>query len=236
MKAKQPSLGGFGQRSIPSSLSFNSPCSFKESKANEQIKVPQKHSRISLSDFLDRKLDKTSILPKTVQGKQRPFSVLVGGGDVAGSGHGRIGVKGRRGGAENDYVLDDSVFEQFKQTRTEKEDYDGSCGGVGVGGSTTNDSQESRKRRNPFEISIGGNEGNTASRHLVVLGDDPKPKQNGREDNFIRNKKPRSLFNHYTNGIGWWDCNMEGVDSEEVGCNEVWEGLGSTTLGGLEWN
>lgn len=38
------------------------------------------------------------------------------------------------------------------------------------------------------------------------------------------------------NGSGWWDCNMEGIDSEEVGCNEVWEGMGSTTLGGLEWH
>ena len=29
---------------------------------------------------------------------------------------------------------------------------------------------------------------------------------------------------------------MEGVDNEEVGCNEVWEGVGSATLGGLDWN
>lgn len=29
---------------------------------------------------------------------------------------------------------------------------------------------------------------------------------------------------------------MEGVDSEEVGCNEAWEGVGSTTLGGLDWH
>ena len=36
------------------------------------------------------------------------------------------------------------------------------------------------------------------------------------------------------NGCGWWDCNMEGIDNEEVGVNEVWEGVGSTTLGGIE--
>lgn len=29
---------------------------------------------------------------------------------------------------------------------------------------------------------------------------------------------------------------MEGVDNEEVGINEVWEGVGSTTLGGIEWH
>lgn len=38
------------------------------------------------------------------------------------------------------------------------------------------------------------------------------------------------------NGSGWWDCNMEGVDGDEVGCNQAWEGVGSTTLGGLEWH
>ncbi|XP_020249532.1 uncharacterized protein LOC109826931 [Asparagus officinalis] len=38
------------------------------------------------------------------------------------------------------------------------------------------------------------------------------------------------------NGRGWWDEDREGVDSEEVGCNDVWEGMGSTTLGGLEWH
>jgi hypothetical protein len=29
---------------------------------------------------------------------------------------------------------------------------------------------------------------------------------------------------------------MEGVDNEEVGYSEVWEGVGSTTLGGIEWH
>lgn len=29
---------------------------------------------------------------------------------------------------------------------------------------------------------------------------------------------------------------MEGVDNEEVGSAEVWEGMGSTTLGGLDWH
>ncbi|KAG7028769.1 hypothetical protein SDJN02_09950, partial [Cucurbita argyrosperma subsp. argyrosperma] len=40
----------------------------------------------------------------------------------------------------------------------------------------------------------------------------------------------------YASGGGWWDCDMEGVDSEEVGLGEVWEGVGSTTLGGIEWH
>jgi hypothetical protein len=39
------------------------------------------------------------------------------------------------------------------------------------------------------------------------------------------------------NGRGWWDGNMEGVDYEEIGCDaEMWEGMGSIMLGGLDWN
>jgi hypothetical protein len=32
---------------------------------------------------------------------------------------------------------------------------------------------------------------------------------------------------------GWWDTDMVGVDSDEVGSTEIWEGMGSTTIGGL---
>ncbi|KAF8672263.1 hypothetical protein HU200_049460 [Digitaria exilis] len=38
-------------------------------------------------------------------------------------------------------------------------------------------------------------------------------------------------------GGGWWHGDMEGVDGEEVGwTDDMWEGMGSVTLGGLEWN
>lgn len=38
-------------------------------------------------------------------------------------------------------------------------------------------------------------------------------------------------------GWGWWNSDMEGVDSEEVGFSEVWEGVGSTTFGGnIDWH
>lgn len=45
-----------------------------------------------------------------------------------------------------------------------------------------------------------------------------------------------SLIVTDTNGGGWWNDNMEGVDNEEVGCTESWEGVGCTTLGGIEWH
>ncbi|RLN41184.1 uncharacterized protein C2845_PM01G40000 [Panicum miliaceum] len=37
-------------------------------------------------------------------------------------------------------------------------------------------------------------------------------------------------------GGGWWHGDMEGVDGEEVGWTDMWEGMGSVTLGGLEWH
>lgn len=78
------------------------------------------------------------------QAKQRPFSSLVGGGDTAGS------IREQNGS------LDEAVFEQFKHVRKERDDYDGSSGGDGVGESSRTNEQESRKRRNPFEVSFKG--------------------------------------------------------------------------------
>lgn len=38
-------------------------------------------------------------------------------------------------------------------------------------------------------------------------------------------------------GGGWWHGDMEGIDGEEVGwTDDMWEGMGSVTLGGLEWH
>ncbi|XP_010274282.1 PREDICTED: uncharacterized protein LOC104609607 [Nelumbo nucifera] len=242
MNSKGPSsnaIRGFGQRSISSSSSFafrsqSADANSKESKGDVQAKSSKKNSYISLSEFLDRKLEKTSKPAKTVQGKQSPFSSLVGGGnDANGSTAERVEV--RKGGDADNGFLGEAVFEQFKCARKDKEDCEDSCKGGEVVGSTTIDEQESRKRKNPFEFSSEDNKQRGNRRYLVVLGDEPKPKQKRREQSFIRNEKSSHLFNHYANGSGWWDCNMEGVDSE-VGCREIWEGMGSTTLGGLEWH
>ncbi|KAH7833347.1 hypothetical protein Vadar_005313 [Vaccinium darrowii] len=82
----------------------------------------------------------------------------------------------------------------------------------------------------------------SAQKNIVVLGEGqlnsvhPIPRAKGKEQSFIPSEKPRHQFNHYANGSGWWNCDMAGVDNEEVRSNEVWEGIGSTTLGGLDWN
>ncbi|GKA04967.1 hypothetical protein Tco_0684087 [Tanacetum coccineum] len=93
--------------------------------------------------------------------------------------------------------------------------------------------QDSSKRRNTF----GGLYGKPpAPKRLVVLGDDPKPRQTNYNRPFIRKEKPLPLYNHYAGGSGWWDSDMEGIDNEAVGSNEVWEGVGSATMGGLDWH
>ncbi|KAG6507062.1 hypothetical protein ZIOFF_032402 [Zingiber officinale] len=93
----------------------------------------------------------------------------------------------------------------------------------------------SRKRKNILDDPSGSSMKKTARKSLVVIGDDSKPWLYGREKK-IMGKSTKHLYDHYANGSGWWDCNREGIDSEEVGFNETWEGIGSTTLGGLEWH
>ncbi|XP_012092642.1 uncharacterized protein LOC105650363 isoform X2 [Jatropha curcas] len=235
MKSKHNQIRVFGQRSIPSSFIFGSSNSAKDSKDDLQKKGLNKNSSISLSDFLDEKLQTNSVLPKIVKGKSRPFKSPVGPKDDGGSIDHWIAIKKKE--KETNSVVDQVIFEQFKHTSADKVDGIGSCAdgrgaadgaigtssallGIGsshvleIGTSNSNNEQETRKRRNPFE----------------------EPKQKVRSKRFLSNKKARPLYNHYANGCGWWDCGMEGVDSEEVGFGEIWEGVGSTTFGGIEWH
>ncbi|XP_047093145.1 uncharacterized protein LOC124705474 [Lolium rigidum] len=76
--------------------------------------------------------------------------------------------------------------------------------------------------------------------HVVVLGDDPKPRpppstRRGRPAG--RGRGDNGLYNHYASGGGLWQGEQEGVDGEEVGWTEdMWEGMGSISLGGMEWH
>jgi hypothetical protein len=46
----------------------------------------------------------------------------------------------------------------------------------------------------------------------------------------------RLVFSDASGG-GWWHGDMGGLDGEEVGwTDDMWEGMGSVTLGGLEWH
>ncbi|XP_059448740.1 uncharacterized protein LOC132179938 isoform X1 [Corylus avellana] len=234
MNSGNTSIRALGQRSIASSFLSCSSKSSSDSKEDIQSEASKKGSGASLADFLDRKLHTTSVLPRTVEGKSRPFSSPLGPIEASSTIDGFSEGK-KVGEAKPNFVIGKVFFEQFKHTGEEKGDCEGSCS---VGGEVESykidDVQESRKRRNPFQV--GEDEKQTARKHLLVLGGDPKPKPKGREERFISKKKRRPLYNHYANGCGWWDCDMEGVDNEEVGVNEVWEGVGSTTLGGIEWH
>ncbi|RZC80771.1 hypothetical protein C5167_043343 [Papaver somniferum] len=219
---------GFGQLSLSKSFPIK-PLSSDSNNEEGKIKLLKKNPSISLSEFLNRKVTSNSNPSKTIQNKQKPFLGI----------EGKVGNK--RGISEGDtVVLDESVFKQFNHSKKEIEREVEECREVD-GGSEPEGSTEPdlTKPCNPFCVSSKGGDERTTTptpKHLVVLGDDPKPKQKQREEIFTRNKKQRPLYNHYANGSGWWDCDMEGVDNEEVGCNETGEGMGSTTLGGLDWH
>ncbi|XP_062204874.1 uncharacterized protein LOC133906928 isoform X2 [Phragmites australis] len=102
------------------------------------------------------------------------------------------------------------------------------------------------KRKSPLALASPGDEhGRDAkARRVVVLGDDPRPRPARRRGRARptrggggEGEGGRALYNHYASGGGWWHGDMEGVDGEEVGwTDDMWEGMGSVTLGGLEWH
>ncbi|XP_059287312.1 uncharacterized protein LOC132040673 [Lycium ferocissimum] len=228
---KQPEITQFGQRSIASTFLFRSPnqstgCEKKvESKARNQ-----KGSSISLSDFLSKKLHQSPVLPGVVPGNKKT-SVPRSSKDASKSVNGQInGVKDGETGIP---CALDAIFEQYKNSMKGDQDVSVPNDSDEVSVSITDDVRTSRKRG-----LIEGSSGNQSARKvLAVLGEGSAEKPRRKVRMLDNIEKPSNLFNHYANGGGWWDCNMEGVDNEEVGCNEAWEGMGSfTTLGRMEWN
>ncbi|KAI7735630.1 hypothetical protein M8C21_031946 [Ambrosia artemisiifolia] len=197
-----------GQRSILSS--FTPRPSAVDDGAHQETLVnnnkKKKRPNISLSDFLDRKLHKTS---KLVQGKEKPF---LSPGASVGANHLFNGDKKTKG-PDLDGTLD-IVFQQFKHN---KENEDNVYFNV-EDSTTTHVTKESqiedlRKQTNQFEGLHGKP---PAPKGLVVLGGDPMPKQAKYQKSFIRKEKPLPLYNHYASGSGWWDSDMEGIDNDEV--------------------
>ncbi|XP_022722994.1 uncharacterized protein LOC111280095 [Durio zibethinus] len=226
MNSKQTPTRAFGQCSIASSFLSRSSNSSKEVK--EDLRNRDSKKLTSLSDYLNRKLPRSSGIPKIVQEKPRPFSLLLRPNE--GESIDKQKERKKEEQKEKNELLDKVVFEQFKQDSTEKVDSIMSLGGVGE----EEKEENSRKRQNPFQDL---DEERRTRKPFLVLADDPQDLKKRRRDCSISNKKPKPLYNHYANGCGWWDCDMEGVDSEEVGFGEVWEGVGSTTFGGIaDWH
>ncbi|KAL5711735.1 hypothetical protein ACHQM5_013987 [Ranunculus cassubicifolius] len=221
MKTKLPSVRQIGQLTLPSSFFLKTSTNSNEPthKSPQDSQSSKKNSRISLSDFLDRKLDKDSA--KILQKKEKPFSSVLETKE--------IGKKRRVEIVSNN--VDESVFQLFKQPRIEA-----------VNGGELEYSREIEEHdseiRNPFGVSsTGAGKKHTTAKHVVVIGDNSKPKLKKKDESFTGRQKPKPLYNHYASGSGWWDCDREGIDNEEVGCSDVWEGMGATTnLGGLEWH
>ncbi|XP_030517564.2 uncharacterized protein LOC115731081 isoform X2 [Rhodamnia argentea] len=230
MSSKDSAFQVFGQRSIKSSALFRS--SIPDKDAKEDVNGDRKAgwTRVSLSEFLDQKLRRTSASPGTVQGKAKPYSTLLGSRDVSKLGNPPDCKK--KASVEKKNSVDKTVFEQFKLTYKENgEDHHVATVATKVGGLGEDERRESRKRRNPFEGGIFA-----PLKRVLVLGQAPSPEQGRNAESIGRNEKRRPLYNHYANGGGFWDSGMEGFESEEVGQSEVWEGVGSTIIGGVDWH
>ncbi|KAF0914717.1 hypothetical protein E2562_031221 [Oryza meyeriana var. granulata] len=114
--------------------------------------------------------------------------------------------------------------------------------------------RETRKQKSPLG---GDGEHNSGAKRVMVLGDDPKPRPAARMTMMRRRVRQArkavtklitpnivarleveiQLENFDTSSGGWWHGEMEGVVGEEVGwTGDMWEGMGSITLRGLEWH
>ncbi|KAL6503563.1 hypothetical protein OROGR_025486 [Orobanche gracilis] len=237
-------LRPIGQRSITSTFLFRASLN-RDCERDVEFKVPiRKVSRPSLSNFLSRKLHKSSVLPTSVQitvlcrrelmrwnapfqrgGKCLPFSSPLSD-DHLDRGAETKSVKMEGLEAERK-LFTDGAFSMFKNIEKGKDGSRNSSSANDTEIFYVDDIQQTRKRR---KLNEGQDNKPTIGKRLVVLGEDTKPIQMSKRNNFI------PLFNHYGNGGGWWNDNMEGVDNEEVGCSDAWEGVGCTTLGGIEWH
>ncbi|EOA17322.1 hypothetical protein CARUB_v10005594mg [Capsella rubella] len=248
MKKPIPKIRVFGQRSIASSFLNRSsiPVDVEASSGSKNLSKP------------------VLVKPKNTEEGRRPFTSLVSSKDLTQLSHG-LGMerKVREEKKDGDGGLEKMMLQQFKpreiQIREEvSRDITGEASLEQVDhiaaeeidnlASHSNednediiivkDDQTSKKRKDPFE---GMESISRTGKSVIVFGDNSnvsnpmqRESQRGRNNN---SKKQRPAYNHYANGSGWWDCDMEGVDSEEVGHSEVWEGVGSTTFGDIvDWH
>ncbi|QCE07747.1 hypothetical protein DEO72_LG9g2767 [Vigna unguiculata] len=226
----QTSFRAFGQRTIASTFRNLLPRNpLPEGRTGNQASHKSDTTHSSLSNFLSFKQQKSPHLPQTVPGKSTPFLSPLGLRKC--EENGTVNETEKEGNRNNDSKV---IFESFKHTEEDKRNFVGEIGVDELENSVVDNNQDSKKRKTPFE---GGNESQTARKHVVVLGGESKLKPKRLTENGSSNKRPRPHYNHYANGHGWWDYDMEGVDNEQLGSNEVWEGVGSTTLGGIiDWH
>ncbi|KAG9151112.1 hypothetical protein Leryth_002691 [Lithospermum erythrorhizon] len=196
MNSKQPLIRLKGQRSIPSTFIFRRS---NELVKEAEIKRNEKGSRISLSDFLNKKLNGGSMLHGSIEwwdilsqesGKAQPFSSPVAD---------RLMDKGNKDETveidkeEGNISSSPSfavVLEQFKKTECEVKD-NISLRENENRSATTNGTDRSRKRK----------QGDVASQPprtvLAVLGDDAGADRRAKARQHGIGKKSRPLYNHF---------------------------------------
>lgn len=211
--ASSSSIRQFGQRSI---LSIFNPqvVEKKTSKASS--------SSVSLLEFLDKRLEKRS--GKTPQGStdDKPSSAIA-------SPIPRV-LRGGKSDCQPNTSIASSVFQQLKPVPKELKQLQGDSNPPANPPDAPINRRNSLKRKS---FSLTDNiQMSSSSSTFLVLGDDPKPKRKLNVQRGV-DEIPRTIFNHYADGGGWWDTDMVGLDSDEVGSTEIWEGMGSTTIGGL---
>ncbi|WZZ53028.1 hypothetical protein YC2023_053135 [Brassica napus] len=247
MKKPIPKIRVFGQRSI--APSFLNPNSIPVEDDSSSKKV---NKCASFSEFLDSKLNNKSVLfkPNNAQEGPRLFTSLVSSKDVTHLSH-RFGMEKKASQEKKigDGGLEKTMLRQFKPIETQISEHvvmsraDASLEPLDQATAeevdllTTSfteinddiivkDDKLSKKRKDPFE---GMESMDRTRKPVLVFGDDSKSVQEEGERG--------SNSTSYANGSGFWDRDMEGVDSEEVGHGEVWEGVGSTTFGDIvDWH
>lgn len=216
-----------GQRSIPSTLLFR-PIPRCSSVSKECSDAPSSQvsnggrSQLSLSAFLDRKLHSTSVVPIHKAEKEKLSSSLENkhlNGSISKDQNRWEGPH-----EETRPAIEDSVFKLFNDKQEVKV---GNASSEGMAGFLDPTTEQAR---------LEGDVKKHSKNHVVVLGDDPKPKRKAYAQFSHSSKRQRPFYNHYKSGTGWWDSDREGIDEDEVGAKEIWEGMGSATLGGLEWH
>ncbi|KAF3553589.1 hypothetical protein F2Q69_00015775 [Brassica cretica] len=261
MKKPIPKIRVFGQQSI--APSFLNPNSIPVEDDSSSKKV---NKCASFSEFLDSKLNNKSVLfkpnnaQKSSQEGPRLFTSLVSSKDVTHLSHGfGMEKKASKEKKIGDGGLEKAMLRQFKPIETQISEHvvmsraDASLEPLDQATSeevdllTTSfteinddiivkDDKLSKKRKDPFE---GMESMDRTRKPVLIFGDDSKSVQEEGErgSNSTSCKKQKPTYNHYANGSGFWDRDMEGVDSEEVGHGEVWEGVGSTTFGDIvDWH
>ncbi|CAH8341274.1 unnamed protein product [Eruca vesicaria subsp. sativa] len=252
MKKPIPKIRVFGQRSIAPSFFNRSSIPVEEESSSKKV-----DKCASFSEFLDRKLNKSVLfkpnnVEKLIPEQQRPrlFTSLFSSksekkiGDVSLEKTMLQQFKPRETQITGEQVMSRAP-EPLDQATAEEVDLLTTCFTDEINDDddiiVMKDDRLSKKRKDPFQ---GMESMDRTRKPVLVFGDynskvsKPMHEVEGeRASNNTSCKKQKPSYNHYANGSGFWDRDMEGVDSEEVGHSEVWEGVGSTTFGDIvDWH